>query len=303
MFALEKEISTEQLQEAKCPLCNTSSSRLIFSEGIFSVVQCDACDIQFEKRQLDKNGLQKIYNTHEYWSSSSPRSFGYASYLRESKNYLRTFALRIKGTPELTKKVGSVLDIGCGCGYFLEKMQERGWKCSGIDISKEASDEALKRANLHIQTGDESLLEGMESRFDIVSLWDVIEHLPEPVKSLKRIRNIIQPGGLLILETQNFQSFFARLLGKRWHHYKHLEHLWHFSPQSIEQILKQAGFRVVRSSARHGGKYVSLGFIAERAKRIHPWLGLMLEKCAYPVRHWSLYVNLFDEMIVIAEPA
>ena len=109
--------------------------------------------------------------------------------------------------------------------------------------------------------------------FDLVALWDVVEHVPDPKALLREAVGYLVPGGHLILETQNVESVFARLLGARWHQYKHLEHLYHFSSTTLRRLLEEAGLEVVHETARFGGKHVSLAFIRERATRIHPILG------------------------------
>jgi hypothetical protein len=118
---------------------------------------------------------------------------------------------------------------------------------------------------------------------------------------LTRARELLRPQGLLVLETQNIDSAFARALGPRWHHYKHAEHIYHFTPASLRQLLDAAGFEVGAMTPRYGGKYVSLDFIAERAGRIHP----LLSKALAPLRRLdsiSLYVNVMDEIVATATP-
>jgi hypothetical protein len=111
----------------------------------------------------------------------------------------------------------------------------------------------------------------------------------------------LTPDGLLVVETQNIDSVFARVLGRRWHHYKHAEHIYHFTPASLQRLLEEAGFTVKRKTPRHAGKYVSLDFIAERAGRVHPVLSTVLAPLGR-LRSVSLYVNVMDEVIAIATP-
>jgi hypothetical protein len=113
---------------------------------------------------------------------------------------------------------------------------------------------------------------------------------------------MLRPGGALILETQNVDSRFARLLGRRWQHYKHQEHLYHFNPATIARLLEQEGWEVVSNTPRFGGKYVSLSFIAERAGRLSPAAAFVLKPLNLLGRV-SLYVNLRDEMVVVARPS
>ena len=115
------------------------------------------------------------------------------------------------------------------------------------------------------------------------------------------MRGLLAPGGKLLVETQNVESRAAKVLGPRWQHYKHTEHIYHFDPRTIARVLDEAGFRQLENSPRLGGKYVSLGFITERAGRVHPFLSTLLAPLRI-VANTALYVNLFDEMILVAEP-
>ena len=141
-----------------------------------------------------------------------------------------------------------------------------------------------------------------DERFDLITLWDVIEHIPDPVSALVYARGLLAPGGKILIETQNVDSRAAAALGPRWQHYKHAEHIYHFNPATLGRVLDEAGFRTLENTPRLGGKYVSLGFIAERAGRLHP-VGSFLLSPLRLIKGASLYVNLFDEMIVVAEPA
>jgi len=105
-----------------------------------------------------------------------------------------------------------------------------------------------------------------------------------------------------VLETQNVASGFARLMGRRWQHFKHEEHLYHFEPATLDRLLAETGFRCVHRTARYGGKFVSPHFVAERVGKIHPVLSVL----ASPLRALpgpAVYVNLRDEMVVLAAKA
>ena len=115
------------------------------------------------------------------------------------------------------------------------------------------------------------------------------------------MRRLLAPGGKLLIETQDVASLAARVLGKRWQHYKHAEHIYHFHERTLADALGRAGFRVLENRPWLGGKYVSLGYIAERAGRLHPVLSALLSPLKL-VAGASVYVNLLDEMIVVAEP-
>jgi SAM-dependent methyltransferase len=137
--------------------------------------------------------------------------------------------------------------------------------------------------------------------FDLVTMWDVVEHVPDPQALLRQARSLLKPDGWLLVETQNVTSSFARALGRRWQHYKHEEHLYHFDPATARRLLEQAGFELVHWTPRFGGKYVSFAFIGERAARLNKVLSWCLKPLSWFERA-NVYVNLRDEMILLARP-
>jgi SAM-dependent methyltransferase len=173
----------------------------------------------------------------------------------------------------------------------------------GLEVSAPIAAEARRRLGddrIHVGTLEDAPYAA--GQFDLVTFWDVVEHLPDPVDALRRARRLLKPGGLLLIETQNVESRFARLMGRRWQHFKQAEHLWHFSPTTATRLLEAGGFRVEDMTARRAGKYVGLDFIVERAGKVHPTLSRILS----PLSRFGAvapYVNLFDEIVVLARPA
>jgi hypothetical protein len=133
-------------------------------------------------------------------------------------------------------------------------------------------------------------------------MFDVVEHIEDPVAFLATARRMLNPGGVIVFETQNVASWFAKLMGVKWQHYKFQEHLYHFDPKTVRVLLGKAGLDLVEWSPRRGGKYVSLRFLAERAGRVHPLLSTLLAPLKL-LGDRALYVNVFDEMLVVARPA
>jgi 2-polyprenyl-3-methyl-5-hydroxy-6-metoxy-1,4-benzoquinol methylase len=133
----------------------------------------------------------------------------------------------------------------------------------------------------------------------VITLWDVLEHLEDPPAHLRAARRLLKPDGILVIETQNVASFFARLLGRKWQHYKHAEHLYHFDPRTLQRLLSEAASRSSRTPRAWAASTSSMAFLVERVGRIHPWLSTL----ASPLRllgSRALYVNLCDEMVVVA---
>lgn len=282
-----------------CALCGSSERSTVFQEGAFSVVDCSACGLRYVTPRLeDADLIEQVYDA-SYWRSSAPRERGYADYVGDDASYLRTFELRERYVRRFRPAPGRVLDVGCASGAFLRVMRARGWSVHGI----EPSDPIRAVASRHL--GAESVDADWDrcgSEFDLVTLWDVLEHAPDPVELLRRAAAALVPGGLVLVETQNVRSFAARVLGRRWQHYKHLEHLVHFDPHTLARALSDAGLRPIARTSRFAGKFVDARFVVERAQRVHPLLSRLAAPLVLLGRR-GFYVNPFDEMIVVAAHA
>lgn len=296
-------IPEESLEPVACGLCGSARSRTKFEDGPFSVVTCEECELTYVTPRLrDASLIEHVYD-EGYWTSGAAKSRGYTDYRADAPLYLKTYRRRLAVVRRHFERPGRVLDVGCAAGYFLEVMRGEGWEIQGLEPSDPIRAAAAERlGEAHVRGG---LLHeaGLEpSSFDLVTFWDVLEHIPDPVQALAHARTLLREGGRILIETQNVDSRAAALLGKRWQHYKHAEHIYHFNPRTLDDVLRRAGLEAVENTPRLGGKYVSLGFIAERAGKLHPIFSTLLA----PLRLLagvSVYVNLFDEMIVVARPA
>jgi 2-polyprenyl-3-methyl-5-hydroxy-6-metoxy-1,4-benzoquinol methylase len=288
-----------------CQLCGSQRRTTKFEEPPFAVVTCSDCSLVYVTPRLSGDALAKVYG-ESYWKSDNPKSRGYADYAREASLYLKTFRRRMALVQRFARPGSKILDIGCAAGYFMQVMRDAGHDVLGIEPSASiarVAQQTLGEDRVFIGDLDDAPADRgyREGRFDLITLWDVIEHIPDPQHALRRIRTMLAPGGRLLLETQNVASRWARVLGPRWHHYKHEEHLYHFNPSTIKKLLADCGFTVEHNSAAYAGKYVSFGFIAERAGRLGRIAGLLASP-ARLLRNCNLYVNPRDEMIVVTAP-
>ena len=289
----------------RCQLCGGTDRRVRFHDGPCRVVECAGCGLVYVTPRLQGEALRAVYD-EGYWKSSNPKQRGYADYASEAALYLKTFGKRMALVRRHLPPKARILDVGCAAGYFLRVAQREGHDVHGVEMSAAIAGEAQKALGgerVHVGTLDEAIAAKghAPASFDLVTLWDVIEHVPDPQSLLRTIRGLIKPGGTLLLETQNVASRWARLLGRRWHHFKHDEHLYHFKPATIRRLLADCGFETLELGAAYAGKYVSFGFLAERAERLGRVAGLLASPLAL-LRGLSLYANPRDEMIVVARP-
>jgi 2-polyprenyl-3-methyl-5-hydroxy-6-metoxy-1,4-benzoquinol methylase len=287
------------MREVACLFCDVHEERLRFRDGDYRVVECERCGHVYVNPRLPSERLHEMYQ-EEYWNSERAKEFGYQQYLAEAPLYLRTYAMRSEVLQGYRDAPGHVLDVGCAAGFFLKVMADKGWTTTGVEISAPMVDyarDSLGLADMH--RGDLLTVDLGEQRFDVISLWDVIEHLERPQDHLTRAHELLTDDGFLVLETQNVGSRFARLMGPKWQHYKHEEHLYHFHPESLGRLLDDVGFEVLENTSKRGGKIVSVDFLVERVGKLHPIFSVL----AAPLKllgDKSLSVNLHDEMVVVA---
>ena len=153
----------------------------------------------------------------------------------------------------LLKAYGSgqtILDVGCGNGSFVDIAMENGYKVRGIDLSQSAINIGLK-FNLPVENMDFLSSEIRNASFDVITMFEVIEHLPEPVKFLKKAELVVRPNGIVYLTTPNFNSIERRIFGKRWNIF-HREHLTYFTPGTLRgAITDNTGFKILHVETRN----------------------------------------------------
>lgn len=300
---LASRVPEQALQDVPCGLCGSHERTVKFTDGPFSVVTCSDCDLTYVTPRLTDHSLIESVYDEGYWSSDAAKDRGYTDYRSDAPLYLRTYRKRLKVVRRHFPRPGRVLDVGCAAGYFLSVMQEEGWDVTGLEPSDAIRPQAAERLGAdNVRAGLLGQADLPRGHYDLITFWDVIEHIPDTVAALRAAKQHLAPGGKLLIETQNVNSRAAKLLGPAWQHYKHAEHIYHFHPRTLKRLMDEAGFEILENTPRLGGKYVSLGFIAERSQRLHPLLSKLLSPLNL-VAHKAVYVNLFDEMIVVARPS
>ena len=295
------EVDLSGLQGAACCLCRTADCRLLFHIAQFQIVRCNRCGLVYLTPQVPSDKLSGIYQ-ETYWASPAAKDLGYTDYLGDRDLYRRTFRRRLERHVLPHVRRGRLLDVGCAAGLFLQEASRAGFEAAGVDVSRPMVEFARKELQLeHVALGTLQDCRFADGAFDVVTLWDVVEHVPDPPELLREVRRVMSRDGYLILETQNERSLFARLMGRRWHHYKVPEHLFHFGPETCARLLRETGFDVVSWTSRNAGKFVPLSFVIERSARVSRFLPKLLAPLA-ALGQTRLYVNLFDEMVFIARP-
>lgn len=296
--AVTRMLSPAQLEEAACILCGPAPARTRIDAHPFRVVECEGCTLVYLSPRLAPDSREAIY-TGDYFKSPIARERGYTDYVADRDCYLETFRRRARPLLEWRPR-GTVFEAGFAAGFFLRVMRDAGWRTFGVELNPDMVAHARNELALDDVThGRIEDWDGREAPYDLITLWDVLEHVGDPGALLARLREWLAPDGRLVIETQDVSSPTARLLGKRWHHYKHGEHLFHFSPRTLRTLLERAGFEVIDFTRRGAGKVIPYRFLVERSERLFPPLTPVLARLP-GLDSKTFYVNPHDEMIVTA---
>ena len=240
------------------------SSRRQFAHGL--ILQCRGCRFTFSRLRPSADELAGLYRTMDvavYASETSGRARTAARHLRIVSRFSRT---------------GALLDVGCASGMFLQQAAAEGWTVTGIEPSSRLCREAeetldgtgqvlcttLEAARLH------------PSSFDAVTLWDVLEHVPDPVGALRQCRELLRPGGHVFVNVPDIGSLQARVLGRRWPLLLP-EHLNYFSRSTLGLCASRASLKPVHFGSRPVS--FSLGYVTYRLSQ-HALPGMRLATVA-----------------------
>jgi SAM-dependent methyltransferase len=277
---------TEDLARA-CPACgHMVDHRLRFRANSCDILQCSSCGLG----RTETSGFDPAaYYTADYFSGR--HADGYADYLGAEPVLRREFARSVDFIRRY-RRGGKLLELGCAYGFFLMEAA-RHFEVAGIELAADAAEHG-RRAGLNVLQGaaDEAKLRQI-GPVDVIVLFDVIEHLPDPRETLALCRRQLNPGGIIVITTGDFGSRAAKLAGTRWRLMTPPQHLWFFTRQSMHRLGSGLGLAVEHID--HPWKVVSLSLIVFQLRRM---LGLRTAAMA-GASGIGVPVNLFDAMRVV----
>lgn len=278
-----------------CLVCGGSDTGRLLFHTSRPVLQCRTCGLVYAKPRNAVAHDEGPENYSKDYSEDYYRDGTYADYLAD-RDAIQRNAPRVLSELEQMVKGRRLLDVGCATGFFLEAARSRGWMVQGLEVSEYASNYARRELKLQVETASIVSPPAGLSQFDVVTLWDTIEHLDRPGLALANIRRLLGPRGVLVFSTGDYDSLLRRLTGKRWRLFADPTHNFFFNARVLQRMLERESFEVLRMTRR--GKRVSLSLILHQS-------GLPLSGWARKwllARGWnpSIYVNLRDVVTVFA---
>ncbi len=286
------------MKHVRCNYCDQDKTEsvnagpdMLLNTGHFTLVRCLHCGLIYQNPQLDLAELAVHYpDKYPRFLTAAAQESGLS---RLSADH--ALARQRQRLERHWQGNGRLLDVGCATGQFLAHMQAAGWQVAGVEFSPHAAAFAREQYGLDVQTGTLEDAAFADGSFDVVTLWDVLEHVQDPKGTLAEIARVLRPGGLLVVSTPNPTCVEAHLFGSHWIGWERPRHLHLFTPNLLRCYLRDAGFEVASLESFSGRLSVTLVSLAYWLKTTNvpeekwqPWL-----RAAYswPLRlaTWPIY--------------
>lgn len=209
--------------------------------------KCASCGLRFVPNR-DQEEVRGLYNQSYFDDypgsvySDAPEQRSYEAKLR--LRFLRRFVAS-----------GDLVEIGVAGGWFLDAARSKGFRVRGIEPAEEMAASARSRFGLDVVTAFVEDVALQPASADAVCAWHVLEHIPEPLASLRELHEMLRPGGAVALEVPNSEGDQAKAMGARWPHWDFAHHVSHFGPRSAAALLERAGFQDIHIETIHGADY------------------------------------------------
>ena len=260
----------------RCPLCGADDYRVRIEDTMGTRVTdprvhytCTSSAFGEHGRIVECRSCSLVYMNPRPHHEAVVENYGDVEdheYIEEEQGRLETFAESLH-LVQRYRRSGHLLDVGCHVGTFLTLAQQAGFDVAGVEPSRWGAEIARSRLDGAIHCGAVEDAPLPEGGYDVITLWDVIEHLPDPALDIRAIHAALRPGGIFAVSTMDVDSLFAKIAGKRWPWYMQM-HLVYFSRQTLCEMLRREGFQIAEVS--NHVRRVRLTYLASRLDAYAP---------------------------------
>jgi SAM-dependent methyltransferase len=235
------------------------------SRETFSLFKDAERDLLVTLPQPSEENLPDYYQSEDYISHTDSKR----NLLEIAYQLVKQFSLKrkVKLVTRVNQGQGRILDVGCGTGDFLQACEQKGWSIAGIEPNEKARQLASTKTNFNdYQRTVEELIESNPGSFDVITMWHVLEHVPNLADFIDKIKSLLKPNGVLVVAVPNFKSWDAKHYNSYWAAYDVPRHLWHFSRKSMERIFSEFDMKILEElPMKFDSYYVSL--LSEKYKK------------------------------------
>jgi 2-polyprenyl-3-methyl-5-hydroxy-6-metoxy-1,4-benzoquinol methylase len=226
-----------------CSLCGAVEARTLFARHGFRYEKCRDCGLVRVNPQLTQEAIADIYR-HGYENKSAAASPVGSPVSANEERVLDALA-------QYAGSKGHLLDVGCFQGRFLHAAARSGWRATGTEIARDAVSHAREEHGLDVRLGSLEEIAFPSGAFDAVVLLDVIEHVPDPRRTMDEVHRVLRPGGVVYLWTPNFDCLTRRVARGRWGAVVFPWHLHYFGARTLGRLVEETGFAPVRTASRN----------------------------------------------------
>ncbi|WP_460956109.1 class I SAM-dependent methyltransferase [Spirosoma litoris] len=232
----------------ECPVCGNNQFKpflvcndYLVSQQKFAIQECRRCNFRLTNPRPDANSIGQYYKSEDYVSHNDEGKGLVNTAYRIVRNY--TLRSKLNLINKLNGGKGRLLDVGCGTGAFLENCKNAGWEVMGMEPDTDARAVAQKKLQVEIKPNLNALVG--EKPFDIISLWHVLEHIPNVNEVIPQLHKLLAKTGTLLIAVPNSDSYDAHYFKEYWAAYDVPRHLYHFTPTTIKPLFQKHGFALV----------------------------------------------------------
>jgi len=286
--------------DATCIACQGKRHAPYAVKDGYKVWKCETCGTLFLFPPPGQTETESIYGK-EYFAGAK-EGFGYVDYDADKAAMRSVFERYLRDFERILGKAGRLVDIGAATGYFMKIAEERGWVTHGIEISAYAADFGRSRG-LDIETGTIHTATFEKESFDLVTMWDILEHVPDPALDIGKACSLLKPGGLLAINTPDSGSRFAKLRGPSWHLLVPPEHIFYFNRKSLKLLLDRNGLEILEVGCigkRFTLEYLVHMLLRKQKQAVRQTLLHFFER-HQSVGRFPISINLRDNMYLLAK--
>ena len=284
---LKKLISNQKNNQMKttktCDLCGQNH----WTKYCHHLTRCSYCGLVRSKSEFF-NFTPSAHYGEKYFKGQD-----YLDYEVEGEAMTKNARSRLK-TIKFYKKSGSLLDIGCAFGYFVHEAQCFGFEAEGWDVNHKTVKIAQINTGLPIYQGNDFSKSTLPKKYDVITLFDVIEHLQNPDKYLSKIYQSLKNNGVVVIETGDIDSWLAKFQKCQWRLICPAIHLFYFSQKTLIQMLIKHHFKIIK--VQRVGFWRSIGQILYRTKQPK-----LVQRFLSRIQSFPIRLNTFDLLLVIAQ--
>jgi 2-polyprenyl-3-methyl-5-hydroxy-6-metoxy-1,4-benzoquinol methylase len=215
----------------------------LVTQQFFSMQRCKQCGFVFTNPRPHPEEIVRYYQSGQYTSHSEKATNLFESiYLSVRRQMVNKKVGMVK---RYLQKGASILDIGCGTGLFLQSLHTKGYRVMGVEPGEKAAQLASEKGITVVRSMVDVTAEN-HAGYDLISMWHVLEHVHNLPEHLQQCKQLLKPGGILVVAVPMCNSFDALFYKQHWAAYDLPRHLWHFTPDTLKLVVQKTGLQQIR---------------------------------------------------------